>query len=134
MTRVFPSMIALSTLEYRFLSCPFRSVSIRPRLKISLEDRLQDELECPLDHPVANGRNGKNADFGAPVLRNFLLPHRHGLIRVMDQFVLYLFQKTLHSAFFDGSKRHSVTTRSTAIALRHLVGLLQGLHLADMNV
>src|SRR5215813_4804803 len=78
--------------------------------------------------------NGKNADFGAPVLRNFLLPHRHGLIRVMDQFVLYLFQKTLHSAFLDGSKRHSVTTRSTSIALRHLVGLLKGLHLADMNV
>jgi hypothetical protein len=33
-----------------------------------------------------------------------------------------------------GSKRHSVTTRSSAITLRHLVGLLQGLHLADMNV
>ena len=52
----------------------------------------------------------------------------------MDQFVLYLFQKTLHSAFLDGSKRHSVTTRSTAIALRHPVGLLKALHVADMNV
>src|ERR1700676_96963 len=70
-------------LEHRFMSGPLRSVSIRPRLKISLEDRLQDELECSLDHTVTNGRNRKNADLGAPVFRNFLFPHPHGLIRLL---------------------------------------------------
>jgi hypothetical protein len=34
---------------YRFMRCPFRSVSIRPRLEISFEDWFQDELECSLD-------------------------------------------------------------------------------------
>src|SRR5215469_709804 len=62
----------LVDLQHRFVSCPLRSVSIRPRLKIGFKDRLQDELECPLDHTVTNGRNGKNPDLGAPVFRNFL--------------------------------------------------------------
>jgi hypothetical protein len=29
---------------YRLMRCPLRSVSIRSRLEVSLEDRLQDEL------------------------------------------------------------------------------------------
>src|ERR1019366_9124321 len=45
--------------EHRFLSCPLRSVSVRPRLEISFEDRLQDELERPLDHTVTNRGNRK---------------------------------------------------------------------------
>src|SRR5215469_6713083 len=52
-------------LENRFLRRPLRSVSIRPRLEVSFEDRFQNELECSLDHTVTNGRNGKNADLGA---------------------------------------------------------------------
>src|SRR3954452_769125 len=31
---------------YRFMRCPFRTISIRPRLEIGFEDRLQNELEC----------------------------------------------------------------------------------------
>jgi hypothetical protein len=64
--------------EYRCMSCPLRAVSVRPRLKISFEDGLQDELRCALDHTVTNGWNGKNADLGAPVFRDFLFPHRMG--------------------------------------------------------
>ena len=67
---------------YRFMRCPFRSVSIRPRLEISFEDRFQDELECSLDHTIADRGNRKDADFGAPVLRYLLLPCSHGSIRV----------------------------------------------------
>src|SRR5258707_4405578 len=80
--------------ENRFLSCPLRSVSVRPRLEVSFEDRLQDELERTLDHTVTNGRNRKHADLGSPVFRNLLFSYPHGLIRVVDQFVLNLFQKT----------------------------------------
>jgi hypothetical protein len=60
--------------------------------------------------------------------------HPHGLIRVVDQFVLYLFQKTLHSAFLNDFKRHSVNARSSVITFRHLVGFLECFHLADVNV
>ncbi len=124
----------LVDLQHRFMSCPLWSVSIRPRLKISFKDRLQDELECPLDHTVTNGRNGKNADSGAPVFRNFLFPHPHGLIRLVDQFVLDLFQKTLHSAFLNGIKRHPVDSRGSVITLSRLIGFVKGFHLADVNV
>src|ERR1051326_3255411 len=68
----------LSHSVHRLMRCPFRSVSIRPRLEISFEDRLQDELECPLNHTIADSRNRKNADLLAPVLGNLLLPCPHG--------------------------------------------------------
>src|SRR5215470_8662339 len=74
----------LSHSVHCLMRCSFRSVSMRPRLEISLEDRLQDELECPLHHAIADRRNRKHADFLAPVLGNFLLPRQHGPIRVCD--------------------------------------------------
>src|SRR5438876_7276633 len=74
----------LSHSVHRLVRCPFWSVSIRPRLEISFEDRLQDELECPLNHAIADSRNRKDADFLPPVLRNLLLPSPHGPIRVRD--------------------------------------------------
>src|SRR5437879_7137091 len=85
---------------YRFMRCPFRSVSIRPRLEISFEDRFQDELECSLDHTITDRGYREDADLGAPVLRYLLLPCAHGLIRVGDQFVSNLLKKTLHADLF----------------------------------
>src|SRR5450759_1093900 len=67
---------------YRLMRCPFRTVAVRPRLEISFEDRLQNELECPLDHTVADSRDRQDTDFLAPVLGNLLLPSPHGPIRV----------------------------------------------------
>src|SRR5215831_15541505 len=52
---------------HRLMRCPFRSVSIRPRLKISFEDRLQDELDCPLDHPVFYRRDDQRELHLSPV-------------------------------------------------------------------
>src|SRR5450432_1739466 len=112
----------------------FRPVSIRPRFEISFKDRLQNELERTLDHTITNLRYRKNAYLTSTVLRNLLLSHSHGLIRFVDQFILYLFQKTLPSAFFDGPKRNSVDSRSPVITLRHQVGLFECFHFADMNV
>src|SRR6266852_4737102 len=43
---------------HRLMRSPFRTVSVRPRLEISFEDRLQNELECPLDHTITDGRDG----------------------------------------------------------------------------
>ena len=93
---------------HRLMRCPFRTISVRPRLEIGFEDRLQNELECPLNHAVADSRNRKNADFLTPVLGNILLPCPHGPIRVVDQFIPYLLQKTFHSTFLDGLERDSV--------------------------
>ena len=65
----------LSHSAYRLMCCPFRSVSIGPRLEIRFKDRLQDELERSLDHAVTDGRNRKDADLVAPVFRNLFLPY-----------------------------------------------------------
>src|ERR1700730_2954424 len=43
--------------RHRRMCRPFGPVAIRPRLEISLEDGLEDELECALHHVVADGRN-----------------------------------------------------------------------------
>jgi len=39
---------------YCLMRCPLWSISIRPRLKISFEDRFQNELECSLNHAIAD--------------------------------------------------------------------------------
>src|SRR4029453_6137841 len=62
---------------YRLMRCPFRSISIRPRLEISFKDRLQEQLEGPLDHTITDSRNRRDADF-SPVLWNLLLRARMG--------------------------------------------------------
>src|SRR5258708_12559742 len=81
----FPLIDRLSHSVYRFMRCPFRSVSIRPRLEIGFEDRFQGELECSLDHAIADRGNREDADLAAPVLRNFLLPCPHAPIPVYNQ-------------------------------------------------
>src|ERR1035438_6898531 len=66
----------------RLMCCPIRPVSVRSRLKVSFEYRLQDELERSLDYTVADAGNRKDADFCAPVFRYLPLPCRHGLADV----------------------------------------------------
>src|SRR5260370_518898 len=53
---------------------PFWSIAIRPRLKISIKDRLQDVFKRTLNHPVANSRYSHHPDLGPPILRTLLLP------------------------------------------------------------
>src|SRR5258707_14868915 len=48
---------------HRFMCSSFESISIRSRLKVSFEDRFQNELKSSLDHTVTNRRNRKNANF-----------------------------------------------------------------------
>src|SRR5437879_10356667 len=116
------------------MSCSFRSVSIRSRLEVSFENRLQNELECPLDHAITDGRDREDPDLGSAVLRYLFLPRPHGPIRLMDQFVLNLLEKTLRSALFDGLERDPVDSRCPVILLCHPIGFLKCLLLADVDV
>jgi len=118
----------------RFMGGSFRPVAVRSRLEVSFENRLQDELQSPLDHAISDRRYGENANFRPPIFRNLLLPDLHGLIRIGEQFVPDLLQKTLHSALFDGFKRDPVDSRCPVVLLRHLVGFLKSLSFADMDV
>src|SRR5215467_13873878 len=63
-----------------------------------------------------------------------LLPHRHGLIRVADQFVLNLHQKILHAAFFDGIECDSIDPRCAIVTLGQLVGFAKRFRFADVDV
>src|SRR5450759_5246834 len=99
---------------YRFMSCPSRSVSERPRLEVRFEDRFQYELERTLRHPVADRRNRQDADF-APVLRDFLSPGRQRRIRAPDQFARDPPEESLYALRFDGLEGHPVTSRSPVV-------------------
>src|SRR5262245_55020916 len=68
----------------RCLCCSLRSVSVRPRLEICLEDGFQNELDRSLDHTLPNGRNREDSYFRPPVLGNFVPPVPHGLISERD--------------------------------------------------
>src|SRR5262249_5267585 len=59
----------------RFMCRLLWTVSERSRLEVSLKDRLQDELERTLHHPITDRRNRKYADL-SPILRYFLPPSR----------------------------------------------------------
>src|SRR5262245_42741862 len=59
----------------RFVGCLLGTVPKRSRLEVSLEDRLQDELERSLHYSIPDRRNRKDTDF-VSILRYFLLPSR----------------------------------------------------------
>src|SRR5215472_16401669 len=52
---------------YRLMCCPVRPISIRPRLEISFKDRLQDELQRPLDHTIPDRRDDQRELHLSPV-------------------------------------------------------------------
>ena len=113
------------------MRCPFRSVSIRPRLEVSFEDRLQNELECPLDHTITDRRNRKNADFLPPSFGISFFRARMGRYVFVISSSRICLKKTLHSAFLDGLERDPVNTRCPVILLapsgrlRRSVSILQ---------
>src|SRR5215471_21328659 len=69
----------------RFMCRLLWTVSERSRLEVSLKDRLQDELERTLHHPVTDRRNRKNAELSS-VLRYLLPPSRRWLIGALNEF------------------------------------------------
>src|SRR5215467_3742758 len=116
------------------MSGSLRSVSVRSRLEVSFEDRLQDEPEGPLDHAISDRRDGESSYFGSSILRNLLLPNWHGLIRAGDSFLPDPFEKTFPSALFNGLERDSIDSWSPVVFLGHFVGFLKSLLLTDMGV
>src|SRR5215469_5689907 len=58
----------------------------------------------------------------------------HGSIRVVDQFVSNLFQKTLQSVFLDGFERDPIDSWGSVVTLCHLVGFPKRFYLADVDV
>src|SRR5262249_1985374 len=55
-------------------------------------------------------------------------------VRSRGKFVPDLFEKGPQSALFDGLERDPVDTRGAVIGLGHRIGLVEGLHLADVDV
>src|ERR1019366_277772 len=99
---------------YRFMSCPLRSVSERPRLEVRFEDRFQYELERTLCPPVADRRNRQDA-YLAAILRDFLPPGWLRHIGAPNQFVRYLPEESLYALRFDGLEGYPVTSRSPVV-------------------
>jgi hypothetical protein len=111
-----------------------RAVTIRPLVKVGFKDRLQDELESSLDHPVPHRRNRQDALAVALALRYCLTPVPRGLIRAIGQFVSYLLQEWLHSRRFAGLERHPIDTWRAVVFFSHPVGFVERFPFADMDV
>ncbi len=61
----------------RVLGPPLGPEPVRDRLEVGLEDRLQHQLQCGLDHPVGDRGNPQPPHLPRPTrLGNLLLPHR----------------------------------------------------------
>src|SRR5215469_10424904 len=112
---------------------PLGTVTVRTRLKIRLEDRLQNELKRTLHYTVTNSGNREDANFSS-VLRYLLPSCPQWHIGTRFQFVLYLHQELLYALRFDDLERHSVYSRSAVVLLGQRIRLTQSLHLADMDV
>src|SRR5450631_427375 len=109
---------------HRFMRGTLGSITIRPRLEICFEDRLQYELERSLNHAVADRRNREDANFPA-ILRYLLPPSPQRHIVTPDQFALDLLKELLCALRFDGLECHPVNSRSTVILLGQRIRLAQ---------
>lgn len=118
---------------HRFMCRPLRPVPERSLLEVSLEDRLQDELERTLDHAVPDRGYPQNADLAATVLGNLLSPVGHGNVPTRDQLVPDLLQEAVHSALLDGRKAHPINARGSVVAFGQRVGFVKRLPLADVD-
>src|SRR5262249_62181421 len=117
----------------RLMCRPARPVAKRPRVEVSLEDGFQDELEGPLDPAVANARDAEDAVLAA--IFGYLLPSvPHRTVRVCSQFVPDPQKERLHAALLDGLEGDPVKARGPVVLLGQEVSLVQGFHLADVDV
>src|SRR5580700_9851348 len=99
------------------MSCPLRTITIRSRLEVRLEDRLQYQLQRTLNHPIPDSRYRQHADFSS-VLGYLTLPCFQWHIGTLDQFAPYLFEKILRALPLDHLERHAVNTGRAVIGFR----------------
>src|SRR3954464_13338548 len=66
----------MTHLGHRVMSPAIRAKPIGTREEIRLENRLQDQLESTLDHPISQRGNTEPATFRRSRLRDHSLPHR----------------------------------------------------------
>ena len=97
-------------LRDRVLSTPPGPESVRDRLKIGLENRLQHQLQRGLDHLVGHGGNAELPQLPRPArLGNHALPHRQGPERARLQLGTQVLQEPRNpGALFDQRDSHAI--------------------------
>src|SRR5262245_9573544 len=98
----------------RFMSCLLVTIAKRSRLEVGLKDRLQDELDLSLHHPIPDCRNRKDADF-SPVLRYFPSPSRKWFIGALNEFVPDLLEESVYASRLDGFEGDPIYAGSTVV-------------------
>ena len=122
MTRVLPLDDRLGDPVHRFMGCPLRAIAKRPRLEVGLEDGLQDELQRPLDHAVADRRDRQDADFVPPSFGISFFRFRSGRYVRWTSSSRICSRKRLHALLLDGLERDPVDTRSPVVLLGQRIG------------
>src|SRR5215469_9793484 len=106
---------------------------MRPRLKLSLEDRFQDQLQCSLDHPVPNGWNRNHANF-VPVLRYFHPARSLWLICPLHQLLAKLVQKSLYAFGLHGRKRDTINSWCPVVDSSSPISFTQSFQLTNVHI
>src|SRR5579863_6265383 len=134
MMRVFSSTIALATRATASCAVRFGRYPYDPSWKSASKIGSRMSFNAPWTTRSRIAGIERTRTFLPPSFGISFFPWLHGPIRVGDQFIPNLHEKTFRSAFPDGSERDTVNTRCPIVASRHLVGFPQGLHLADVDV
>jgi len=110
-----------------------RSVPIRARLKVRLEDGLQRQAHRPLHHPVSDGRDLQAPDL-ASLLRDGHVPARERFVALFAQLPAQALEPRLKALPFDLREGHSVHSGRTVVVLREPVRLPQHIELPHVRV
>src|SRR3990170_3562948 len=89
-------------------------------VKVALKVYVND-LGKPLHQPIFYGGNSEPAGLAIP-LRNLHPPVLTWLVGPGEKFLLYPFEKLLHSSGLDGLKAYSIKTRCPIVGFCLLIG------------
>jgi hypothetical protein len=101
----------------RVMRAALRSIALRPRSNVGLDDGLQAALDRSLAHTVAAGRDREPAPLGAPLLGHRLPSIPPGALRPGDPFLPSLLAEDVHAAALDGPEGHPVDARGALVCL-----------------
>jgi hypothetical protein len=118
-----PSIAQLPPLDRHRRTAP-GSESVRTRLEVRLEDRLQHQLGRHLHHPVAHRRDAQGP-LSSVCLGDVHAPHDLRAVLACAQHVTQLLQEALDSVLLHVLDRHAVDPRCAAVAAHSLPRLVQ---------
>src|ERR1700758_4797411 len=108
-----------------------RPIAVGTVLEVRLEDRLQHDLGCGLNHTVPDRRDAERT-FAAARLRDHHPPHWIGLVGLRDEVLAQARQPRLYTCRLDLPEGHPVHAWRTRIGAGKCIGMQKDVRTADL--